>query len=649
MSNNKDFKVKNGIQPTVYHEAVGTVVSGSVGYNLSGASYDSKSFSVAGQETGGTGIFLKPDGTKVYICGFSGDEINEYDLSTAYDISTATFNQLFSISAQEASSRQVFFKPDGTSMYVVGVSSDTVHQYTLSTTWDISTASYASKSFSVSAQDIAPVGLSFKSDGTKMYISGSASGNNVYQYSLSTAWDVSTASYDSVSFTATGVSALRGVWLSSDGTYMYLVDGTSIDVSKATMSTAWDISTATMTSETLDVSGQDPTIYNVYGSSDGTKLYLMGSGNDTIYQYSTTITTNTLDLSTGSVFEITPTSDIQINLSNPADSGVVDSATLILHGTVTNSYDIANASFRSMFYVGLRETAPQGVTFKPDGTKMYVIGTSGDDINEYSLSSPWEVTSATFTQAYDVSSQEANPRHVFFKPDGTKMYVTGTSGDDVNEYNLATPWSIVPANVTFVQTFSVSSQDTAPRAVWFKPDGLKMYIIGVNDTVYQYTLTTAWDVSTASYDSVSFSLSSEGTAMEGMYITSDGTKMYTIVQTTIDEVFEYKFSTAWDVSTLSYTGVSFSDIPQVGSANNTTFGVTISEDGTKMYIVDGSEDVIMQFDIGGTATVYYDNSISFLGDTPPVSPNDGDTDIVTFFTKDGGTTYKALEVMNGAK
>ena len=45
MSNNKDFKVKNGIQPTVYHEGLGTVVSASEGYYLAGASYDSVNFS----------------------------------------------------------------------------------------------------------------------------------------------------------------------------------------------------------------------------------------------------------------------------------------------------------------------------------------------------------------------------------------------------------------------------------------------------------------------------------------------------------------------------------------------------------------------------------------------------------------------------
>jgi hypothetical protein len=62
MSNNKDFKVKNGIKPTVYHEAVGTVVSGSGGYNLVGASYDSVSFSVGGQEAAPYGISFNDTG-----------------------------------------------------------------------------------------------------------------------------------------------------------------------------------------------------------------------------------------------------------------------------------------------------------------------------------------------------------------------------------------------------------------------------------------------------------------------------------------------------------------------------------------------------------------------------------------------------------
>ena len=69
--------------------------------------------------------------------------------------------------------------------------------------YDLELASYDSKSFTVSSQTgNVPVEVIFKTDGTKMYVQ-SRDNNAIYQYSLSTAWDVSTASYDSVDFDLT--------------------------------------------------------------------------------------------------------------------------------------------------------------------------------------------------------------------------------------------------------------------------------------------------------------------------------------------------------------------------------------------------------------------------------------------------------------
>ena len=65
---------------------------------------------------------------------------------------------------------------------------NSVYQYTLSTPWDLSTASYDSVSFSVTSQDTTPVGIAFKSDGSKMYVVGVTNGS-VYQYTLSTPSD----------------------------------------------------------------------------------------------------------------------------------------------------------------------------------------------------------------------------------------------------------------------------------------------------------------------------------------------------------------------------------------------------------------------------------------------------------------------------
>jgi hypothetical protein len=106
-------------------------------------------------------------------------------------------------------------------------------------------------------------------------------------------------------------------------------------------------------------------------------------------------------------------------------------------------------------------------------------------------------------------------KDVFFKPDGLKMYVIGTISDAVFQYDLSTAWDVSTASFTYPTTeyFSVGSQETNPTGVFFKPDGLKMYVIGsFGDDVNEYDLSTAWDVSTASYSSKLFCCSTRNIA-----------------------------------------------------------------------------------------------------------------------------------------
>ena len=48
-----------------------------------------------------------------------------------------------------------------------------------------------------------------------------------------------------------------------------------------------------------------------------------------------------------------------------------------------------------------------------------------------------DVSTHTFVDSFSVASQESNPAAVAFNNDGTKMFVIGFSGDDVNEYTLS--------------------------------------------------------------------------------------------------------------------------------------------------------------------------------------------------------------------
>jgi len=314
-----NFKVKNGLQAGRYLLSGGTETAGSEGYDLGAASYDSKSFSVASQDTLPPAFAMKGDGTTLYMHGASNDRLYQYALSTAWDLSTASYaSKNFLTSTQNGNAGPVAFKADGTSFYVSGSTNDTVYQYDMSTAWDISTASYASKSFSLSGQETVPTGLFFKSDGTKMYMTGSGT-DSIYQYSLSTAWDVSTASYDSVTFdlSSQGTST-SSLFFKSDGTEFYTTDTNG--VFKYSLLTAWDISTASYV-ETFDTTTESTSPYQSWFKSDGTKMFVLGLTNDTIYQYSTVSLTQTLDLSTGTTFSFTPSGATTVSFTNAPASG----------------------------------------------------------------------------------------------------------------------------------------------------------------------------------------------------------------------------------------------------------------------------------------------------------------------------------------
>ena len=56
----------------------------------------------------------------MFVTGHLDDEVNEYKLGTAFDISTAEFEDNFSTRSEDSQSRDVKFNHDGTKMFVLG-------------------------------------------------------------------------------------------------------------------------------------------------------------------------------------------------------------------------------------------------------------------------------------------------------------------------------------------------------------------------------------------------------------------------------------------------------------------------------------------------------------------------------------------------
>ena len=175
---------------------------------------------------------------------------------------------------------------------------------------------------------------------------------------------------------------------------------------------------------------------------------------------------------------------------------------LIFNLTFVSSAQAA-ATFVDSFDVSTRDTTPRGLAFNNDGTKMFVVGDTGNDINSYTLSTGFDLSTATFNDingdgsGFDISGQETVPRGLTFNNDGTKMFVVGDNGNDINEYTLSVGFDLT-STVTHVGEFDISDQETNPQGIAFNTTGTKMFIVGnVGNDINEYTLSCAFKVTSS--------------------------------------------------------------------------------------------------------------------------------------------------------
>lgn len=230
-------------------------------------------------------VDFKSDGTKMYISTIT--IVHQYSLSTAWDVSTATYDtKSLDMSGEDSAVNEIRFGDSGTKLYAAGDTNNKIFQYNLSSAWDISTASYASKFLDISGEEATISSLALSSTGTKAYIIGSTN-NTVYQYDLSTPWDISSGSYASKFFDASSQAAsAAGLLINSDDNKIYII-GDNDYVYQYVLSTARDISTTSYTGQFLDVSNEDTTPLSIVFGNNESQLFMGGNATDKIYSYST--------------------------------------------------------------------------------------------------------------------------------------------------------------------------------------------------------------------------------------------------------------------------------------------------------------------------------------------------------------------------
>jgi hypothetical protein len=341
------------------------------------------------------------------------------------------------------------------------------------------------------------------------------------------------------------------------------------------------------------------------------------------------------------------TPSLDVGSYNYFDNGILSGDTTVSFTSVpTNrnwrysykngvAWDVSEGIYEQSFDISTEDSQPYGISFKPDGLKMYVLGNTDDEIHEYDLTTAWDISTASLLQSESISSGDTSPKGLFFKPDGTKLYISGDTGNEINTYNLSTAWDI--STLSLSSSHSISAVTFNPKGLFFKSDGTKMYLVdssSSNDRVIEWTLSTAWAPATKGSQQT-FSVSTQTTSAVDIFFKSDGTKMYvTGDSTAVDMIFEYSLSTAWDISTASYT-----DSLNINANTSVAAGLFFKPDGSIVYLIRRvSDEEVTQYNIPTSKNLTLPSSVVGI----PSATSDGDRVTLEFVTSDGGTTVDLI-------
>jgi len=489
--------------------------------------------------------------------------------------------QTIQVRTQDAIPREATFDPSGTRMYVSGDTNNRIYQYGLTRPWDLGTASYASKSMLTSGEFTgAQVRGQISQDGGTMWVNEYNA--TIWQYTLTTPFDVSTGSYASKSYTPSEPGTFRNFWVNPAGDTLYCC-GTQT-IYRYTLGTAGDISTASYASESGSVATQITVCVSFCLSDDESKLFALDNAAN-LYEYALT----------------TPGDISSISYqSNSLDPGS----------------DVATMANESGVWVG------------NDGRNVYITdigtGTGDDAVFQWYIPVAWSLATTQYENvgsgqySYNINTNVPNPTGVSVHPSGTKYWFAESSGG-VYEYTTSNAFEI--RGMSYNGSDDVSPPCTTPYDIRFGNAGNKFFVLENSGYIYRFSPTSAYELGLSSdYDTGNYlDLTSETTDARSMCFTSDGTTVF-VLDEDGSQVLSYS-GTAWDLTTFSYdTGSDFDTSPYATGE----YDIVMAPDDTGFYFrgsLTGGIHYVYMTTAGDLSTAVYGEQILDTGDWTGVAPS----------------------------
>jgi len=379
-------------------------------------------------------VVISRDGDFIFIT--DGDSVYSFPLPTPDDITSNVSNTVFTPGGG-VNVDSFAVKLEGDKFYFGDIANNIIREYVATSPNIIVGATANGNTFTLpevvaASGPLEPFSITFRSNGKQLFVLERTDNVFVRCHLDNINWNISTASYFP-NFLAS--SGYQSVFWKPDGTKLFALNSGGGDrIDEFTLDDRWNMNEGTITFN-FALAGIAESPRGIWVSSDGLTCFVVDSTTDDIVQ---------LDMSTG--WDLSTMTDPLIRFD------------LTIRTNINN---------------------PSGVAFSKDQLTYYVCGSGTDDVFQYTVTSPLDITTSAFSgNSLDLSGM-GDLADIRLRPDDNLMYVCTRNADFVRLFSLPPDGNV--SNAVFLQELNVEAQEDNLQGFFIREnDGKKMWLVGLN-------------------------------------------------------------------------------------------------------------------------------------------------------------------------
>jgi len=312
----------------------------------------------------------------------------------------------------------------------------------------------------------------------------------------------------------------------------------------------------------------------------------------TTAQFSTvtgsTVTSSVLYANTATIPTLASTNITNSNNIATSVLNVTGATNSIISGRNINSLgSVAASSIFTSLPDPIKPDNNTVIYIKPDGSRAYFHDDLNNQLLYASLTTPWDISTlqTTFNLAgANVPTSSGTALGLTFKPDGTKGYIL-LDNKEVWQADVTVPWNFDSANWGATKKVTLSGSAGAlgqQRSLIFSENGEYLFTCS-GSSIIRYVLPTPWEVGTivhTSYTTASAGLSL--TTAKDISLTNDGKSLILIDSSNV--LYDFELGSSYDLTTIIQKGnVSLDSITTATYPIAPNSSMFLKPDQTKIY------------------------------------------------------------------